>query len=369
MEFGFLGLTSQQLVDIGISLLIVFVAVTLGRLLIVLLLDRGVRRVVGYTKTGLDEALLETVRVPIYWLIIVVSLEVAIRQLDFLPEAWAEPLGDAFFVLYLFVGFVFAWRFVVNISTWYGEETARRTQTNLDEQLLPFFRRIFLIILGAIGLIILLGHFEVNVSSLVATLGIASLAIALAAQEVLADTISGFIIMVDQPFRVGDRIELQDLGTWGDVVDVGLRSSRIRTRDNRMVIVPNSVIGKSLIVNHSFPNTQYRIEVHVGVAYGSDLEEARQTLVRAVEKAEGVLLERPVDALFLEFGESALIFRVRWWIDSYADTRIMYDRVNTQIYKALKEAGITIPFPQRDVHHKIDRDKFKGFAGLLRDAP
>ncbi|HEX6305834.1 MAG TPA: mechanosensitive ion channel family protein [Anaerolineales bacterium] len=367
MAFQFLGLSSQQLIDLGISILILLLAILLGRLAVALLLDRGVRWVVGHTKTGLDNALLDTVRLPVYWVVLVIALEIALARLDFLPESWDGPLDNLFFVLYLFIAFVFVWRFVVNFFTWYGQEMAKRTKTDLDEQLMPFFRRVVLIILTAIAFIILLGHFEVDVTSLVATLGIGSLAIALAAQEALADTISGFIIMVDQPFRIGDRIEIQDLNTWGDVVDIGLRSSRIRTRDNRMVIVPNSLIGKSLIVNHSFPNTQYRIQVHIGVAYGTDLEKARRTMVAAVERVQGVLQDRPVDALFLEFGDSALVFRVRWWIDSYVDTRIMYDRVNTAVYKALNEAGIEIPFPQRDVHHKVDVDNARRMSGMLTD--
>ena len=117
------------------------------------------------------------------------------------------------------------------------------------------------VVLCIVAGIILLDRFNIEVSALITTLGIGSLAIALAAQAALSDTISGFIIMVDRPFRIGDRIESLDLDTWGDVVDIGLRSSRIRTRDNRMVIVPNSLIGKSLVVNHSYPDTEYRIQI------------------------------------------------------------------------------------------------------------
>jgi small-conductance mechanosensitive channel len=234
---------------------------------------------------------------------------------------------------------------------------APQTEIELDDQLMPFIRRVAMIILVLIGLIILLGHFDVDVSALITTLGVGSLAIALAAQAALSDTISGFIIMIDRPFRIGDRIEIQDLDTWGDVVDIGLRSSRIRTRDNRMVIVPNSVIGKSLIVNYTYPTTQYRIEVNIGVAYGSDIELTRKTMIEAVQRVEGVLPDRKVEALFLEFGPSALIFRVRWWIESYVDTRRMFDRVNTAVHSALKQAGIEIPNQQVDVHHKIDPEQ------------
>jgi small-conductance mechanosensitive channel len=164
------------------------------------------------------------------------------------------------------------------------------------------------------------------------------------------------MIMLDRPFRIGDRIEILELDTWGDVEDIGLRSTRIRTRDNRMVVVPNSVISKSLVVNYAYPNSEYRIEIHVGVAYGTDIEFARKTLVEAVSKVDGVDTSHPVEALFLEFGDSALIFRVRWWLDSYVDTRRMFDKVNTAMYYALSEAGIEIPFPQQDLNVKVEGD-------------
>jgi len=119
-----------------------------------------------------------------------------------------------------------------------------------------------------------------------------------------------------------------------------------------MVIVPNSVISQSLIVNYSYPDTKYRIQVNIGVAYGTNLELARRIMIEAVRGVEGVLPGREVEALFLEFGPSALIFRVRWWIDSYSDTRRMFDKVNTALYTALNEAEIEIPDPQMEVHFK-----------------
>jgi small-conductance mechanosensitive channel len=119
-----------------------------------------------------------------------------------------------------------------------------------------------------------------------------------------------------------------------------------------MVVVPNSQIGKSLVVNYDYPDDEYRLEIHVGIAYGTDIEKARKVMVEAVKKVEGVLQDRPVEALFLEFGDSALIFRVRWWLDSYVDTRRMFDKVNSALYNALQKEKIELPFPQLDVHMK-----------------
>jgi MscS family membrane protein len=346
----FLGLNNSQWIDLMVSVLILVGGVLSARLLTSLLLAKGGRWLVLRTRTRVDEIVLDAVRPPLFWLIVIIGLQIAVERITFVPFLADERWKDVFFVLYLVVVFALVWRLTSRLFKWYGGQIAQHTDTQLDEQLVPFFRRLALIVLTLVTLTVVLGHFDVNISAFVTTLGIGSLAFALAAQATLADTISGFVIMIDRPFRIGDRIEIQELNTWGDVMDIGLRSSRIRTRDNRMVVIPNSVIGKSLIVNHSYPNTEYRIEVHVGVAYGTDLELARETMIEAVQNVEGVLSHQPVEALFLEFGDSALIFRVRWWIESYIDTRRMFDRVNTALYRALTEAGLEIPFPQRMVH-------------------
>lgn len=347
-------LTDNIWVDAGISLLILVLAVLFARFLIDLVFRRILSRLTSQTGTDLDDALLDAARLPLLWLVFALALEFAVRRLGFIPTEWGTTLNDVFFVLYTLLAFFFLGRVLDQVFKWYIEKVSQKTVTNLAEQILPFLRRVTFAVLLIIASIILLDRFEVEISALVTTLGIGTLAIALAAQAALSDTISGFVIMADRPFRIGDRIELLDLDTWGDVVDIGLRSSRIRTRDNRMVIVPNSVIGKSLIVNYSFPDKEYRIEIEMGVAYGSDLEVVRETIITAVRGVEGVLLDHPIDALLLRFGDSALIFRVRWWIESYVDTRRMFDKVNTAIYSALEEAGIELPFPQQEVHHKLD---------------
>jgi small-conductance mechanosensitive channel len=155
--------------------------------------------------------------------------------------------------------------------------------------------------------------------------------------------------MLDRPFSIGDRVAITDIDTWGDVTEIGLRSTRILTRDNRMVTVPNSVIGKGLVVNYSDPSTVYRVQTHVGVEYGADLEEARKVMIEAITAEEWVMKERPVEALMLEFGDSALVFRVRCWIEHYIETRRVLDKMNTALYQALDKAGIIIPFPTQDI--------------------
>ena len=364
----FLGLTGEQWASIGTSLLIVIGTAVAVRLLLGYLLDRILRRLLGERGKAISRTIIQPARGLLTLLAVLISLNIALLRLDIpLIVDQRDAIRNIFFVLYLLTGFLITWRLVGSIAAWYSADIAPKTESKLDDQVVPFGRRVSLIVLTIVMLIILLSHFDVDVSGLVATLGIGSLAIALAAQATLADTISGFVIMLDRPFSIGDRIEIQDLDTWGDVMDIGLRSSRVRTRDNRMVIVPNSVMSKSLLVNYTYPDTTYRIQIELPISYEANVEHARETIIRAVRGVEGVEPDRKVEALFLHFGDSGMIFRVRWWLDSFVDTRRMFDSVNTAIMQALDEEGIDIPNPVRDLNHKIGEPEARKLAAAFRE--
>jgi len=242
------------------------------------------------------------------------------------------------------------WHLIDALVDWYKNEVAPKKHPEQTDTILVLFHRIARVLLLSISAITLLSLYNVNVNALIAALGVGGLAISLAAQDTLSNVIAGVMIMLDQPFRVGDRIEIAELGTWGDVVDIGLRSTRIRTRDNRMVIVPNNTISTDQIVNYSFPDPRFRIQIEIGIGYGQDIEKVRNIIINTVSQVEGVLPEKPVDALYVNMSPSAMTFRVRWWIHSYVDTRRMFDRVNTALQKSLDEAGIDMPFNTMDIN-------------------
>jgi small-conductance mechanosensitive channel len=335
--------------------------------LVLLTIDKVFVRLARRTPTRFDNAILDAVRTPLFWATMFIGLQIALNQLSFLPRDWRERREDLLFVLYLLVGYLLVHRLISNLLAWYAQEMAKRTESALDERVIPFARRLILLTLAIIAFIILLSHFGVDVSALVTTLGIASLAIALAAQNTLSDIVSGIAIIADQPFSIGDRIEILELDTWGDVQDIGLRTTRVRTRDNRMVVAPNSVIGRSLVVNHSIPSTVYRVRTHVGVADGTDLDHARQVMIEAVRAQDWVMTDEPVEALFVEFGDWALIFRVRCWIEHYVETRRILDKLNSCLYEALNEAGIEMSFPTQTLYHRVDAAGRDGLIAVLRD--
>jgi small-conductance mechanosensitive channel len=265
----------------------------------------------------------------------------------------------------LAVGLRIIWNLIDLADVWYRERAVTADRADQLDPLITLLARMSRVVLAVTGIIILLSHFGVNVTGFAAALGLGGLAFSLAARDTIADAIAGFIILVDQPFRIGDRIEIQGVGTWGDVVDIGLRTTRIRTRDNRMIIVPNSVIGANQVINYTYPDPRYRIQTHVGIGYGTDIEKARQIIVDTVRKVEGVLQDKPVDALYIEMGDSSMIFRVRWWIESYEDTRRMFDRVHTVLQNALDEAGIESPFPTQNLNLQMGHETAGQLSGIL----
>jgi MscS family membrane protein len=357
----FLGLNAADWISLGMSLLLVLAGYLIGTWLIRRLLPRLARR----TPTGFDDVILAALGPDLRWLVVILALQFATIRLIFLGVRLKLVLGDVYFILGLLFAFRIAGKLIDLAETWYRQ---RSIEAQREEQLAPVIAllvRIGRVLLGLVGLTILLSHFGVNVTALATVLGLSGLAISLAARDTIADAIAGFIILVDQPFRIGDRIEIPGVDTWGDVVDIGLRTTRIRTRDNRMVIVPNSVIGVNQVINYTYPDPRYRIQTHVGVAYGTDIETARRVMVESVRGVEGVLADKPVDALYVEMGDSAMIFRVRWWIESYADTRRMFDRVHTALQKALDEAGIESPFPTQTLNLKVEPGTAPHVSGVV----
>jgi len=330
--------------------LVIFLASLAVAWIVNFLMERIIIRATRLTQTRLDDVIVQVVSFPLRGAIVAIGAQIALARSHLVPAEWELHLDRVFFVVYLFLVYALVVRLINGLSQWYGREVAHKTASRIDDQFLTLFRRIALIIVSLIVFSVWLDRFGVDISAFITTLGIGSLAIALAAQATLADMIAGFVIMVDRPFAIGDRVSILDIDTWGDVTDIGLRSTRILTRDNRMVAVPNSVIGKGLIVNYSVPDTVFRVETHVGVAYGTDVDRAREIMIAAVRAEPWVMQDRPIEALMLEFGDSGLIFRVRCWIEHYVETRRIIDKMNTALYGALKRANIVIPFPQRDLH-------------------
>ena len=361
---SFLGLTTDDWINLGISVLIVLGGYFLGGRALKWLLRRLVRR----TATEFDDQFLEAIQREMKWLVLFVFLWFATFRLGFLSDGLRRLLNDVYFMVGLVICTQIALKIIDVAVDWYSQRLAHEEDTDVVDPIMMLLQRAGRVVVIMIAAAVFFSHYGINLTAVLGVAGIAGLALSLAAQDTLSDVIAGYTILIDRPFRVGDRIEITDLGTWGDVVEIGGRTTRIRTRDNRLVIVPNSTIATSQVVNYTFPDPTYRIQMDIGIGYGQDIERVRQTIVDTVRAVRGVLPDKPVDALYNEMGESAMMFRVRWWIQSYEDTRQFYDRVNTALQNALDKAGIESPFTTYDIHLKTGAETAGGTSQPIEEA-
>jgi len=201
-------------------------------------------------------------------------------------------------------------------------------------------------------------HFGIPVNAIFASAGIAGLAVAFAAKDTLSNLLGGVTIFMDRPFRTGDYIVL-DNNERGEVVQIGLRSTRIQTRDDIMITIPNSILTNTMIVNQSSPKPMFRVRIKIGVAYGSDINQVETVLLDQV-RSNFLAVQYPEPRVrFRNFGDSSLEFELLCWARRPHDRGRLMHSLNTGIYNAFAEAGIEIPFPQRDVH-LINEQKGQG---------
>lgn len=304
------------------------------------------------TKTTLDEQIATYTASPIAIGALLFGLwrtAVHAQKVDLLTSA--AQLENI--LLALEIATIFAVTLVCNgvfqgILHWYEAEIAPRTETQLDDDFLPLVRRLILLLLLFLATAMALGEMGKDITALVATASVASLAVALAAQDTLANMISGIMIMIDRPFRVGDRIEFRD-GKIGDVLEVGIRSTRILSIDNHVLVVPNKDLANERIINHKVMDPRIRLVQRFSVAYSSDMEQVRRLVLDVVRRSAHIHHNPAPQVLLLEFADSGLQCELRCWVMHYSDYWTAKDEVNRAIKSAFEEHGISIPFPQQEV--------------------
>ncbi len=302
------------------------------------------------TRTELDDQIIALIAKPVRRLILVIGFYLAIHHLDELVTDMIFKIIDG--ILYVWVVVIFTLMIIDLFSlliNWYGQKLAATSDAKGRAEFFPLIDRVIKIVTFAIAVIFVLKHFNQDVGSLIVSLGVGSLAIALAAQSTLANMIAGFTIMVDRPFRVGDRVQLST-GEKGDVYEIGIRSTKILTFENTMLIIPNDTIVKDRLINLSYPNPTIRVKVDVGVAYGSDTDQVKKILLAVAHNHPLVLKEPTPQAYFIEFGDSALQFTLIGRTDQFANQWQVQEELRNSIYRAFQEQGIDIPFPQQVVH-------------------
>jgi MscS family membrane protein len=231
---------------------------------------------------------------------------------------------------------------------WYISQPRVAASSAIATEFGPLISKVGKVFIALVAVTVLLQHFGVNVQSLVVSLGVGSLAIGLAAQDTLANMFGGFTLMLDRPFRVGDRIQLAT-GEVGDVEAIGMRATRIRTTDEMLLVVPNSALVKDRVINYNLPSRALTTRVEVDVAYGSPLDAARSLLAEATRAVPEIDQEREPVVVVKAFGDGSVVLALTFWVRDYLDQGAARSAVMTTIHDRLRAAGIDRPLPSRRV--------------------
>ncbi len=218
----------------------------------------------------------------------------------------------------------------------------------LDEGIQLAILRVAHYLLVGLGIIVAVQSIGLNLTSLAVVFGLLSVGIGFGLQNVASNFVSGLIILFERPIKIGDRITIGDV--WGDVMNISLRATLIRTIDNISIIVPNSEFIASRVINWSHRDPKIRVHVAVGVAYGSDVPLVIKSLFEVAENHPEVLKDPLPKVWFNEFGNSSLNFELLVWIPDPKRKHDIISELNKGIDEIFRKNKIQIPFPQRDLH-------------------
>ncbi len=326
--------------------LIIVAAFCIVAWLVDLIMDRLLRALTRKSKFHLDDAILDILHRPVWISIVLVGALTGVRWIS------PRPPFSFIFVAVLKSVLVLIWARAINrvllriaddwVSHW-------RKAGRHGSEMIRLGGNIAKLVVLAGAIFLFLSLWKINVTPLLASAGIAGVAVALAAKETLSNFFGGITILLDQPYRVGDFIIL-DSGERGQVAEIGLRSTRILTRDDVQISIPNSIITNTKVINESAPEPRFRVRIKVGVAYGTDVDQVEEVLLTVARDNALVVPEPEPRVRFRTFGDSSLDFELLCWAHKPHDKGKLIHELNRGIYKAFDQARIVIPFPQRDVY-------------------
>jgi MscS family membrane protein len=311
------------------------------------------KRLVAHTETTLDDDLLAALQQPVMVFAIILSAHLAALYASPGVVIQGVSINEIFVMLYIFIAAFTLARVVDTMLVWYGKEIAPKTKSTIDDEIIPIIRKVSALAIYLICVMVVLGRLGIEIGPLIAGLGIAGLAVALALQETLSNLFAGFYILSDRPVKVGDYVQL-DINTEGTVIEVGWRSTKIRTTGNNVIIIPNAKLAQSVIFNMSAPDEDVSQVIKIGVSYDSDPGKVRDALLAAARKviARNKFASRNYEpiARFDCYLDSALQFKLIYRVTKYEERFGVLNDMNTAILREFRKRKIEIPFPIRTLY-------------------
>jgi MscS family membrane protein len=302
------------------------------------------------TETVADDMLIEVAEHPVIFLIFILGFYIAYKSLTL-----TETVEHTFFNIVLVMLIInltwFFTKLLDGLIKYYLVPFSEKTQTDLDDALVPILRRFGKIVLIFISAVIILDKFGYNVTSLVAGLGIGGLAVALAAQETLSNIFGGITLLTDKPFALKDRVRVANKE--GFVKEIGMRSTKITTMDGSELVIPNASIAKDIIENVT-RETERRIKMTLGVTYDTPskkLDKAIEIIKKIVNDHNGTAKNK-CDVFFDEFASSSLNLVVTYWIEDLINIFQIKNDINFKIKEAFEKEKIEFAYPTHTIYTK-----------------
>lgn len=325
---------------------------------IVIIIEKIVMKFVSKTNSELDDKLIHKINKPLSILLLLfgIRLGTIVLELNDIITKYSDM------VLMSIIAVIGTYIIVAIASTalaFWGEKYAKKTKSDIDDHIVNLGAKFFKVLGFVIAVLLVMSVWGIEIGPLLAGLGIGGIAVAFALQSTLGNIFGGISLILDKTFKVGDIVKLES-GQSGTIYDVGLRATKVKTWDNDIVTVPNGKLADSIIQNVSQPNPQIRATIPFGVAYGSDPTKVKKVVLKELKKIEHVMDDPAPWVWFMEMADSALNFQAFFYVDDLSNKWPTQQIAIEKIYKALKKAKISIPFPQMDVHLDVPK-KGKSF--------
>jgi len=316
-----------------------------------IIITRVFRKWITKTELTFDDELIDILHNPIFISVILCGLAIATELLSLAETPYMVTMTSlkTIAILLWAVGLGRFMKLLIRVLS-----HDKNRFIFIQDQTLPLFNNLLMILLFALSIYSILIIWKIDVTAWMASAGILGLAISFAAKDTLANLFAGVFIVADAPYKLGDFIVL-DSGERGKVTNIGIRSTRLLTRDDIEIIVPNSIMGNTKIINEAGgPYEKYRIRVKVGVSYGSDIEKVHDLLMDIAQHHSEVCKHPSPRVRFRAFGDSSLDHELLCWVEKPVLRGRVSHKIHTEIYKRFISEGIEIPFPQRDIHIRSD---------------
>lgn len=348
--------TLMEIINVSINVLFILIGSFIIANLFTFIFNNYVQKMVIKSKTDIDDKIFEVLNRYIYVLFFLLGLKILLKtnRLTILSKVIViqKSLLHGINILLIIIVAMVSIKTIIILLDGFAESRAKKSNKNGNlVGIVPLFKNISRILIWTIAGSIIIKEFGYSPVSLIAGMGIIGMAVSFAAQDSLSNFISGIFILFDGPFMLKDRIKVGDLV--GEVVEIGIRTTRIKTLDDLVITIPNSTITNTEIINYNRPRGNIKVYHPMGVAYGSDVENVKKVLKECMSKTTGII-KGTEGVYFLEFADSSLNFKMTFSIEHYSKKWGVLDKLNTLINRRFEEENIDIPYPIMTV--KMDKE-------------